>query len=714
MLKIKTKFRCIIALHMCIPIAVIIGYAQGTPLFYNTDFQGALGVSVGVCILLAFCSPMLPGLKWILFSQLNLVSRICSHIKTGKYTYFSLPNEPTDDSEENEMVALMRDMNWMIRQIESREAELENRVVRRTRALKKSNTALVAARDEARASARAKSEFLTTMSHEIRTPMNAVIGMSNLALKANQDPDMKEYLSIIHSSSVSLLRIINDILDFSKMDAGKLVLETIPVRIRDLLEEISDMFRGPLSGGSVELILDISPTVPGTVPGDPLRLRQVLTNLISNAIKFTREGEVIVRVTFEAKDNGWADLRFSVEDSGIGMDDAAVKSLFTPFTQADGSITREFGGTGLGLAISQKLVSLMGGQINVHSETDKGSCFSFTLAVERALTEENQAPELPDHFRGKSVMLAVANPANRKVLTGFLTDFGLNVLPPEETARVEAPALAIVDTALAEGDLEAARELAGSACPEVPLIALGMSGDRIKETQSAWADRFVPKPVKQSMLFDTLMEIFHPQEPEQAQEKPRPAKVPEHHLKLLVVEDNRINRKVADEILRSVGIIPRMADSGKAALEMIKTTCFDAVLMDIQMPEMDGYTTTARIRETHPHLPVIAMTANALAEDRKRGISAGMTAYVTKPVDPEKLFSTLERILDTRIVDPETDSSGVTRYSEQAPWILPGIDTETALKRLRGNRDALTELVREFGHAHRDVLSLPGRAEPGE
>ncbi|MCG8615824.1 MAG: ATP-binding protein [Desulfobacterales bacterium] len=413
MLKIKTKFRCIIALHMCIPIAVIIGYARGKPLFYNPEFQGALGVSVAVCILLSFCSPMLPGLKWIFFSQLDLVARICSHIKTGKYTYFSLPNEPTDDSGENEMVALMRDMNWMIRQIESREAELENRVARRTRALRKSNTALVAARDAARASARAKSEFLATMSHEIRTPMNAIIGMSNLAVKANQDPGIKEHLSIIHSSSVSLLRIINDILDFSKMDAGKLVLETIPVRIRDLLEELSDMFRGQLSGGSVELILDISPKVPGTIPGDPLRLRQVLTNLISNAIKFTREGEVIVRVTFDVKDKGWSDLQFSVQDSGIGMDDAAVKSLFTPFTQADGSITREFGGTGLGLAISQNLVSLMGSRISVDSQKGIGSCFAFTLAVETALIRGNPDLEPPNHASKPKVSVMASNAAGR-------------------------------------------------------------------------------------------------------------------------------------------------------------------------------------------------------------------------------------------------------------------------------------------------------------
>ncbi len=361
MLKIKTKFRLLIAGYMGIPIVVVLGFTKDSPLFGDYAFQEALGIYVALCVFLAFCSPWLVGLRWIFLGQLTQISCICTDIKSGKYTHFTLPNEPMAGSEENEMTALMRDMNWMIRQIEFRETELEDQVARRTKALKASNAKLLLACDAANASAQAKSEFLTVMSHEIRTPMNAIISMSSHALKKNRDLTLGDSLNIIHSSSATLLGIINDILDFSKVDAGKLTLENIPIQIRSLVEEIVDMFKGQLDDGRVEWILDIDSHIPQIIDGDPLRLRQVLTNLISNAVKFTSEGDISVGAAIENTEAGrdgapGVYIKFSVQDSGIGIEKEAQKKIFTPFAQADGSITRRFGGTGLGLAISRKLV----------------------------------------------------------------------------------------------------------------------------------------------------------------------------------------------------------------------------------------------------------------------------------------------------------------------------------------------------------------------
>ncbi|MCG8637853.1 MAG: ATP-binding protein, partial [Desulfobacterales bacterium] len=635
---------------------------------------------------------------WIFLGQLTGIYRICSDIKNGRYTYFTLPNEPTDDSGENEMVALMRDMNWMIRQIESRETELEDRVARRTRALKESNTALVAARDAANASARAKSEFLTTMSHEIRTPMNAIIGMSDLAMKNNREKALDEYLSIIHSSSSSLLGIINDILDFSKMDAGKLMLEKIPVQIRDLLEEIADMFKGGLSDEHVELILDISPAVPGIIPGDPLRLRQVLTNLISNAVKFTREGQIIVKVDMAQAEEDAAAIAFSVRDSGIGIEQDALKTLFVPFTQADGSITRKFGGTGLGLAISGKLVALMGGEIRVESQKGAGSCFSFTLDLDRDQIRERIRFDLPGYFRDQRILTAVKNPYTEKIIHSFLKDFSLT---PINRDNGDQAALAIIDTALGEQAVTALIEKQGDS---TPIVAVGTL---LKEGKPpAWAHRFIPKPVKQSLLFDTLVEIFDDQNLSPLirgshSGTSRGNRIKNRDLKILVVEDNGINRKVAKEIFNSVGIKPVMADSGAMALERIATGSFHAVLMDVQMPLMDGYQTTREIRRTAPDLPVIAMTANAADEDREKGRRAGMTGYVTKPVNPEILFRALENCLGTRIIQTLNDLGSPPVFPRNPD--LPGIDTEDALTRLKGNQNMLEDLIVEFADAHRNA-----------
>ena len=722
MLKIKTKFRLVIVAHMFTPLTGMMLFAHDTPMYDTPEFQGALGVGVAATILMAFCSPFLLSLKWLLLSQLAQISSAISRIKAGNYTYFSLPNEPSETGDENEVVSLMRDMNWMIRQIEFRETELEDRVHMRTRELEKTNAELIRARDAANASARAKSQFLATMSHELRTPMNAVIGMSDLALKANQDPGQQEYLSVINAASKSLLKIINDILDFSKMDAGKLILETIPVSLRDLLDEAADLFRGQVRESTVEFILDIAADVPKTVTGDPLRLRQVVVNLLSNAFKFTEHGEIClcVRPEPQAPDH----IHFSIRDTGLGMDEETRKGLFHAFTQADGSTTRKYGGTGLGLAISRKLVRLMGSDISVESTPGRGSCFTFVLELPSCGPAQRPQAPLPATMSGKRIIVAVPHRTTRKVLMNFLRDFGLtprevdpsgDLSYSQDGAEDEGGILALVDADRTDTDPERLAARIKSA-RNLPVIAVGSPRPATQGTTPQWADRFLLKPVKQSLLFDCIMDLcLSPgflSTSDGLPERLSHGEAP----KVLLVEDNRMNQKVALEILKTVGIRPVLASLGEEALSHLAATDVDAVLMDIQMPDMDGYQVTRDIRARGHKTKIIGMSANAMAEDRRNGMEAGMDAYITKPVDADILFQTLEKCLGkpvrplpaNRILGEDDPGSTLLFHTTQPGINLPGIDLPAALERLRGNKSLLTELILEFTREHAGLMETLG------
>jgi len=725
MFKVKTKFRLLSSLHMLIPVMVIVFFTRNTPLFFDAAFQIALTICLGLILLNTLFSPFLFGLQWLFFKQVQQIVSLCSDIKHGRYRYFDIPNEPVETGDENELIFLMRSMNWMVHQIERREELLERQVARRTRELENINAELTVARDAAKASSHAKSRFLATMSHEIRTPMNGVIGMSDLMLKTSLSPQMKEYATIINTSSKDLLKIINDILDFSKIDAGKLDIERVPVDVRNLLEEVTDVFKHSLAQKSVELITDIHESVPRQIKTDPLRLKQVVTNLVSNAVKFTHEGEVLIRVTApNQEDAAGFYLAFSIHDTGIGMDAQALPHLFDAFTQADGSTSRKFGGTGLGLAISKHLVELMEGQISVSSTKGEGSCFSFTIHTQSADINDLTLVDRRGELKGRSVLLIVKNATTGRVLEGFLSLFGFKVTERFGVLKEEAfesicrnPArfdLVVLDLESLEntGLPSEVLETGSNAFP--PVIAIGSIGTGAAVNRLPAIRAFLSKPVKQSALFDAIMELFCG---DQTVIGDSPVRIDGqyalHGTSVLLVEDNQTNQILAVEILRGQGIDPVVAATGAQALELLGNRTFDAVLMDVGLPDMDGYEATRLIRQlgNAAKTPVIAMTANALARDRAKGLAAGMNEYITKPVDADTLFTVLSNLLDKpvkidKLAKIENQASKSKGFENHYPMEdLPGIDVKDAAKRLNGNQDLLYRAIVDYTQENRHVIS---------
>jgi len=718
MFKVKTKFRLLSSLHMFIPVMIVVFFTRNAPFFFDTAFQIALTICLGLILFNTMFSPFLFGLQWLFFKQLQQIVSLCTDIQHGRYRYFDIPNEPVETGDENELISLMRSMNWMVHQIERREEVLESQVAKRTRELENTNAELTVARDAAKASSNAKGQFLATMSHEIRTPMNAIIGMSDLMLKADLSPQVNEYAAIINTSSKDLLKIINDILDFSKIDAGKLAIEAVPVNLRDLLEEVADIFKHSLAQKSVELITDIHENVPRQIKTDPLRLKQVMINLVSNAVKFTHEGEVLIRVTARNQEDGTGFyLDVSIHDTGIGMDQQALDHLFDAFTQADGSTSRKFGGTGLGLAISKHLVALMGGQISVSSTKGKGACFSFTIHVQRAEANNFIPVGRRAELKGKSVLLSVKNATTGRVLERFLSLFGFKVTEKfgvfkekEFAAICHDPVrfdLVVLDLELFGGTgLPSELRKIGSD-PFPPVIAIGSIGTGTALNRLPAIRTFLSKPVKQSALFDAIMELFCE---DQTHFKERPVlfdgRYALHGTCVLLVEDNQTNQTLAVEILRGQGIDTVVAATGAQALERLKNRRFDAVLMDVGLPDMDGYEATRLIRQLGKaaKIPVIAMTANALARDRAKGFAAGMNEYITKPVDADTLFTVLSNLLG-KPIKTENHVSDAKLFETHSPMEdLPGIDVKDAARRLNGNHTLLCRAVVEYTLENQDTI----------